>query len=44
MEEHLTYERFIAFHRIQKNPEPMPPHTLTFAYGDLKYGKVIALL
>ena len=41
MEETLTYERFIPFHRNQINPEPLPESTLTFAYGDWKYGKSI---
>lgn len=39
MEETLTHPRFIAFHRNQINPEPHPKSTLTFAYGDQKYGK-----
>lgn len=39
MEETLTNPRFIAFHRNQINPEPHPKSTLTFAYGDQKYGK-----
>ncbi len=40
MEETLTYERFIAYHRNQVNPEPLPMSTLTFAYGDGKYQKM----
>jgi len=39
MEETLTHARFISYHRNQINPEPNPPSTLTFAYGDLRYGK-----
>lgn len=39
MEETLSNARFIAFHRNQINPEPHPISTLTFAYGDQKYGK-----
>lgn len=39
MEETLSYPRFISFHRNQINPEPHPVSTLTFAYGDQKYGK-----
>jgi len=39
MEEVLSNPRFISFHRNQTNPEPMPLSTLTFAYGDQKYGK-----
>jgi hypothetical protein len=38
MEETLTHQRFIASHRNQINPEPHPDSTLTFAYGDSKYG------
>ena len=41
MEETLSYPRFISLHRNQINPEPHPQSTLTFAYGDLKYGKFI---
>ena len=39
MEECLSYDRFITHHRNQINPEPHPESTLTFAYGNLKYGK-----
>ena len=39
MEETLTHSRFIAFHRNQANPEAHPKSTLTFAYGDQKFGK-----
>lgn len=41
MEETLSHARFISFHRNQINPEPHPLSTLTFAYGDQKYGKYI---
>ena len=41
MEETLTNARFISFHRNQANPEPHPTSTLTFAYGDSKYGKIL---
>jgi hypothetical protein len=40
MEETLSYNRFISFHRNQINPEPHPKSTLTFAYGDQKYHKM----
>ena len=40
MEETLTNPRFIAYHRVQVNPEPQPRSTLTFAYGDQKYDKM----
>ena len=39
MEETLSNSQFIAFHRNQPNPEPLPKSTLTFAYGDFKYSK-----
>ena len=39
MEETLSHPRFIAYHRNQINPQPMPESTLTFAYGVQKYGK-----
>lgn len=39
MEETLTHSRFISYHRNQANPQPHPESTLTFAYGNLKYGK-----
>ena len=39
MEETLSHDRFISLHRNQINPIPMPPSTLTFAYGNLRYGK-----
>jgi hypothetical protein len=41
MEETLSNPRFISFHRNQMNPDPLPESTLTFAYGDHKYGKII---
>ena len=39
MEETLSHDRFISLHRNQINPVPMPKSTLTFAYGNLRYGK-----
>jgi len=39
MEETLSYPRFISYHRNQPNPEPLYESTLSFAYGDQKYGK-----
>ena len=44
MEETLSHSRFIAYHRNQINPEPLPQSTLTFAYGGEKYGKLTASL
>ena len=41
MEETLSNARFISFHRNQINPEPHPKSTLTFAYGDRKYGNYL---
>lgn len=43
MEETLSYDRFISLHRNQINPVPLPRSTLTFAYGNLRYGKTISL-
>jgi len=40
MEETLSHPRFIAYHRNQINPQPMPESTLTFAYGVQKYEKM----
>jgi len=40
MEETLTSDRFISLHRNQINPQAMPMSTLTFAYGNLRYGKL----
>lgn len=39
MEETLSNSRFISFHRNQINPKEHPESTLTFAYGNSKYGK-----
>lgn len=39
MEETLSNDRFISLHRNQINPLAMPMSTLTFAYGNLRYGK-----
>lgn len=39
MEETLTHDRFISLHRNQGNPEPLPMSSLTFANGNLRYGK-----
>ncbi len=39
MEETLTNDRFISLHRNQIDPTSMPMSTLTFAYGNLRYGK-----
>lgn len=39
MEETLSNSRFISCHRNQINPQPLPESTLTFAYGNAKYGK-----
>lgn len=39
MEETLSNDRFISLHRNQINPQAMPMSTLTFAYGNLRYGK-----
>ena len=39
MEETLSNSQFIAYHRNQPNPEPLPQSTLTFAYGNFKYSK-----
>ena len=44
MEDGLTHDQFIAYHRSQINPKPVPEHALTFAYGDWKYGILIALI
>ncbi len=38
MEETLSNARFISYHRNQPNPEPLYESSLTFAYGDYKYG------
>jgi len=40
MEEHLSYDRLIAAHRSQINPQPFPPNTLTFAFGLQRYEKM----
>lgn len=40
MEETLSHDRFISLHRNQINPVPVPKSTLTFAYGNLRYGKL----
>jgi hypothetical protein len=42
MEETLSNSQFIAYHRNQPNPEPLPQSTLTFAYGEFKYNKMCA--
>jgi hypothetical protein len=41
MEETLENSCFISLHRNQQNPRLHPKSTLTFAYGDRKYGKLI---
>lgn len=38
MEETLANDRFISLHRNQIDPTSMPMSTLTFAYGNLRYG------
>ena len=39
MEETIENSCFISMHRNQVNPVLHPRSTLTFAYGDRKYGK-----
>ena len=44
MEETLSNSRFIAYHKNQINPEAHPKSTLTFAYGEFKYGRLIIFI
>ena len=39
MEETLSNDRMISYHRQQINPIPYKPSILTFAYEGGKYGK-----
>lgn len=41
MEEGLSYDRMITHHRVRGNIKPAPPSTLTFAYDDIRYDKMI---
>lgn len=43
MEETLENSQFISVHRNQVNPQLHPKSTLTFAYGDRKYGKFTSI-
>lgn len=40
MEELISNDRQIAYHRIKLDYEPSPKDTLQFAYGDLRYNKM----
>mmetsp|Transcript_20267 Transcript_20267/g.37848 ORF Transcript_20267/g.37848 Transcript_20267/m.37848 type:complete len:354 (-) Transcript_20267:4556-5617(-) len=44
MEEGLSYDRMITHHRARGNIKPAPPSTLTFAYDDIRYDKMIRQL
>jgi hypothetical protein len=37
MEENISNDRMIAFHRNKNDYEPSPENTLSFAYGDFRY-------
>ena len=43
MEETLSNDRFISLHRNQIDPIPNPMSTLTFAYGNLRYGNLLLI-
>jgi hypothetical protein len=40
MEELLSNDRIISFHRQKHDYEPSPENTLQFAYGDRRYVKM----
>jgi hypothetical protein len=40
MEQLLSHDRKIAFHRSQRNPDEIPERLLTFSYQD-KYAKLV---
>lgn len=44
MEEGLSYDRMITHHRVRGNIKPAPKSTLTFAYDDIRYDKMIRQL